>query len=87
MTNHPAVHQFQDIHLFNHDFDRVAGTNLDSISGANVDPRPEQSLHTDLNDTYYSIFSQAQRRVARIVQESVEVFGTGHILISLAYSS
>ena len=30
----------------------------------------------DLNDTYYSIYSQPQRRVARIVQESVEVFFT-----------
>ena len=76
VTNNPAIHQFQDIHLTNHDFDRVTGKDFDSISGADLDPRPEQLLHTDLNDTYYSIFSQAQRRVARIVQESLEVFFT-----------
>ena len=70
VTNQPAVHQFQDIHLTNPNFDRVAGTNFDRVSGA------EQSLHTDLNDTYYSIYSQAQRRVTRIVQESVEFYFT-----------
>ena len=32
ITNQPAVHQFQDIHLTNHDFDRVTGTAFDSIS-------------------------------------------------------
>ena len=74
VTNHPAVHQFQDIHLSNYDFDRVAGTNFDSVSGADLDPWPKQLLHTDLNGTYYSIYLQAQRRVARIVQESVKVF-------------
>ena len=60
VTNHPAVHQFQDIHLSNHDFDRIAGANFDSVSGADVELRPEQSLHTDLNDTYYSVYSQTQ---------------------------
>ena len=74
VTNHPAVHQFQDIHLSTHDFNRVSGANFDSVSGAELDPRPEQSLHTDLNYTYYSVYSQAQRKVARIIQESVEVF-------------
>ena len=49
VTNQPAVHQFQDIHLNTHDFDRVAGTTFDSISGADLDLQPEQSLHTDLN--------------------------------------
>ena len=48
VTNHPAVHQFQDIHLSTHDFDRVSGANFDSVSGAELDPRLEQSLHTDL---------------------------------------
>ena len=43
VTNHPAVHQFQNIHLSTHDFDRVTGVNFDSISGADLDPRPEQS--------------------------------------------
>ena len=38
VTNHPAVHQFQDIHLSNYHFDRVTGTNFDSISGADLDP-------------------------------------------------
>ena len=38
VTNHPAIHQFQDIYLSNHKFDRVAGTNFDSVSGADLDP-------------------------------------------------
>ena len=37
VTNHPAIHQFQDIHLSNHDFDRVTGKDSDSISGADLD--------------------------------------------------
>ena len=33
-------------------------------------------MHTDLNNTYYSVFSQAQQRVTRIVQELVEFIFT-----------
>ena len=37
-VNHPAVHQFQDIHLSTHNFDRVSDANFDSVSGAELDP-------------------------------------------------
>ena len=38
VTNHPAIHQFQDIYLSTHDFDRVTGANFDSVPGADLDP-------------------------------------------------
>ena len=43
------------ITLANHDFDRVAGADLHSDSGP--EGRPDLSLQTDLNETYYSVFS------------------------------
>ena len=58
IINHSSTAQFDDITLSNHDFDRVAGTDLHTVSGA--DNRPDLSIQTDLNETYYSVFSQAQ---------------------------
>ena len=58
IINHSSITQFDDISLSNHDFDRVAGADFHTISGA--ESRPDLSLQTDLNDTYYSVFSQAQ---------------------------
>ena len=61
IINHTSVTQFDDITLSNHDFDRVAGTDLHSIAGPEL--IPDLLLQTDLNETYYSVFSQAQRQV------------------------
>ena len=58
IINHTSVTQFDDITLSNHDFDRVTGADLHSVSGP--EERPDLSLETDLNETYYSVFSQAQ---------------------------
>ena len=58
VINHSSITQFNDITLSNHDFDRVAGVDLHSVSGP--DSRPDLSILTDLNETYYSVFSQAQ---------------------------
>ena len=58
IINHTSVTQFNDITLSNHDFDRVSGADLHSVSGP--EERPDLLLHTDLNETYYSVFSQAQ---------------------------
>ena len=58
IINHTSVTQFDDITLSNHDFDRVAGADLHSVSGPAG--RPDLSVQTDLNETYYSVFSQAQ---------------------------
>ena len=59
VINHSSTSQFDDITLSNHDFDRVTGANFHSVSGS--ESRPELSLLTDLNDTYHSMYSQAQR--------------------------
>ena len=40
-----SITQFDDIILSKHDFDRVAGANLHSVSGP--DSRPDLSLQTD----------------------------------------
>ena len=67
IINHTSVTQFDDITLSNHDFDRVAGVDLHSVSGPDLhsvsgpEPRPNLSLQTDLNETYYSVYSQSQR--------------------------
>ena len=61
VINHPSITQFDDISLANHDFDRVVGPDFHNVSGA--ESRPDLSLQTDFNDTYYSVFSQAQRQV------------------------
>ena len=68
VINHPSITQFDDISLANHDFDRVVGPDFHNISGA--ESRPDLSLQTDFNDTYYSVFSQAQRQVYRVTERS-----------------
>ena len=68
VINHPSVTQFDDISLANHDFDRVVGPDFHNISGA--ESRPDLSLQTDFNDTYYSVFSQAQHQVYRVTERS-----------------
>ena len=58
IINHSSITQFDDITLSNHNFDRVAGADLHIVSGP--ESRPDLSIQTDLNETYYSVFSQAQ---------------------------
>ena len=69
IINHFSITQFDDISLSNHDFDRVAGPEFHNISG--TESRPDLSLQTDFNDTYYSVFSQAQRQVYRVTERSL----------------
>ena len=69
IINHSSITQFDDISLSNHDFDRVAGPDFHNVSG--TESRPDLSLQTDFNDTYYSMFSQAQRQVYRVTERSV----------------
>ena len=69
IINHSSITQFDDISLSNHDFDRVAGADFHNISGS--EGRPDLSLQTDFNETYYSMFSQAQRQVYRVTERSV----------------
>ena len=69
VINHPSITQFDDISLANHDFDRVVGPDFHNVSGA--ESRPDLSLKTDFNDTYYSVFSQAQRQVYRVTERSL----------------
>ena len=69
VINHPSITQFDDISLANHDFDRVVGPDFHNVSGPGS--RPDLSLQTDLNDTYYSVFSQAQRQVYRVTERSL----------------
>ena len=69
IINHSSITQFDDISLSNHDFDRVAAPDFHDISGA--ESRPDLSLQTDFNDTYYSMFSQAQRQVFRVTERSL----------------
>ena len=68
VINHPSVAQFQDIDLSNHDFDRVAGIDFHNVSAA--DSRPDLSANVDLNKTFYSVYSQAQRQAFRVTQRS-----------------
>ena len=68
VSNHPSITQFHDISLANHDFDRVVGPDFHNVSG--TESRPDLSLQTDFNDTYYSVFSQAQRQVYRVNERS-----------------
>ena len=72
VINHPSITQFDDISLANHDFDRVVGPDFHNVSGA--ESRPDLSLQTDFNDTYYSVFSQAQRQVYRVTERSLSKF-------------
>ena len=69
VINHPSITQFDDISLAYHDFDRVVGPDFHNVSGA--ESRPDLSLQTDFNDTYYSVFSQAQRQVYRVTERSL----------------
>ena len=69
VINHSSITQFDDISLANHDFDRVVGPDFHNVSGA--ESRPDLSLQTDFNDTYYSVFSQAQRQVYRVTERSL----------------
>ena len=69
VVNHSSITQFDDISLTNHDFDRVAGPDFHNVSGA--ESRPDLSLQTDFNDTYYSMFSQAQHQVYRVTERSL----------------
>ena len=66
VINHPSITQFEDISLANHDFDRVVGPDFHNFSGA--ESRPDLSIQTDFNYTYYSVFSQAQRQVYRVTE-------------------
>ena len=66
VINHSSITQFDDISLANHDFDRVVGPDFHNVSGA--ESRPDLSTQTDFNDTYYSVFSQAQRQVYRVTE-------------------
>ena len=68
VINHPSITQFDDISLANHDFDRVVGPDFHNISG--TQSRPDLLLQTDFNETYYSVFSQAQRQVYRVTERS-----------------
>ena len=74
IINHPSITQFDDISLANHDFDRVVGPDFRNVSGpdfhnvSGTESRPDLSLQTDFNDTYYSVFSQAQRQVYRVTE-------------------
>ena len=69
VINHPSITQFDDISLANHDFDRVVGADFHNVSGP--ESRPDLSLQTDFNDTYYSVFSQAQHQVYRVTERSL----------------
>ena len=69
IINHSSITQFDDISLSNHDFDRVAGADFHNVSGS--ESRPDLSLQTNFNETYYSVFSQAQRQVHRVTERSV----------------
>ena len=69
IINHSSITQFDDISLSNHDFDRVAGADFHNVSGS--ESRPDLSLQTDFNETYYSVFSQAQHQVHRVTERSV----------------
>ena len=59
VINHPSI---------THDFDRVVGPDFHNVSG--TESRPDLSLQTDFNETYYSVFSQAQCQVYRVTERS-----------------
>ena len=62
VINHHSITQFDDISLANHDFDRVVGPEFRNVSGpdfhnvSGTESRPDLSLQTDFNETYYSVF-------------------------------
>ena len=55
--------------MSNHNFDRFAGADFHNISGS--ESRPDLSLQTDFNETYYRVFSQAQQQVYRVTERSL----------------
>ena len=57
IINHSSITQFDDISLSNHHFDRVAGPDFHNVSG--TESRPDLSLQTDFNDTYYGASVQS----------------------------
>ena len=73
---HHSITQFDDISLANHNFDRVVGPDFRNVSGpdfhnvSGTESRPDLWLQTDFNETYYSVFSQAQRQVYRVTERS-----------------
>ena len=69
VINHPSITQFEDISLANHDFDRVTGPDFHNVSG--TEGRPDLLIQTDFNETYYSVFSQAQCQVYRVTERSL----------------
>ena len=69
IINHSSITQFDDISLSNDDFDRVAGADFHNVSGS--ESRPDLSLQTDFNNTYYNVFSQAQLQVYRVTERAV----------------
>ena len=69
IINHSSITQFDDISLSNHDFDRVAGPDFHNVSS--TESRPDLSMQTDFNDTYYSMFSRAQHQVYRVTERSL----------------
>ena len=77
IINHHSITQFDDISLANYDFDRVVGPDFRNVSGpdfhnvSGTESRPDLSLQTDFNETYYSVFSQAQRQVYRVTERSL----------------
>ena len=72
VINHCSTTHFDDITLSNHDFDRVVGADLHSVSGP--ESKPDLSTLTDLNETYYSVFSQAQQQASRVTERSLGRF-------------
>ena len=68
VINHHSITQFDDISLANYHFDRVVGPDFHNVSG--TESRPDLSLQTDFNETYYSVFSQAQCQVYRVTERS-----------------
>ena len=69
IINHSSITQFDGITFSNHNFDRVAGADFHNISGS--ESRPDLSLQTDFNETYYRVFSQAQQQVYRVTERSL----------------
>ena len=75
VINHSSITQFDDISLANHDFDRVVGPDFHNVSG--TEGRPDLSMQMDFRETYYSVFSQAQRQVHRVTERSLGRFRKG----------
>ena len=77
VINHPSITQFDDISLANHDFDRVVSPDFHNVSG--TESRPDLSLQTDFNKTYYSVFSQAQHQVYMIAPNPSSLYAVSGV--------